>query len=409
MINKYIYHSIQQVAVFLIIISFFLPIRLQTFLFIILLPLMGIIYLLHMPKIVIAKNEWLALLLITSLYSIYFLSFLLYTSDSHSVLYSFLERKITLLIIPCWIFIFKELCTHYYKSILKIFVYSNIVAGIVYIVTTYFAIRQDTPIQHVAFRDTFDKVSGFHPTYFGMYTCFSASVLYMMPLLLSRLKSILFHILLATFLIILSPKICLLFYLILSIYMIYNLPCKYQYKISIVLSATAIVYLLFYGFEMFHNRMSEWRFLFHHSHENILNNSISFRKIIYQIDFNLLKSHGLMGLGPDVLEQQLKIAYYHLSILKGVYVDTYNTHNEFVNYWLCFGFIGLVVLVAIFILHFYRAIKYKNKLYFCLTTLFLFVFLTENILSRQHGITFFAFFMPLFFVTSKKLTFVAKE
>lgn len=409
LINKYIYHSIQQAAVFLIIISFFLPIRVQTFIWIILLPLMGIVHLLHLPKIVISKNEWLALLLITSLYTIYLISFFLYTSQTHSVLYSFLERKITLLIIPCWIFIFKDLCVIYFNTILKIFVFSNLVAGIVYITSTYFAIHNQVPLQHETFRNTFENISGFHPTYFGIYTCFSATVLYILPLTLNRLQNIFFQVLLATFLIILSPKICLLFYLTLSMYMVYKIPYKFQYKLYIVFTAVAITYILFYGFNMFHYRMSEWQILFHHSHDSILNNSVSFRKIIYHIDFNLLKSHGLIGLGPDGLEQQLIVAYYHLSILKGVYIGTYNTHNEFINYWLCFGIIGLVLIIAVFILHYYNAIKYKNTLYFFLITLCMFVFLTENILSRQHGITFFAFFLPLFFVHNKNLPFISKE
>lgn len=399
----------QQAAVFLIIISYFLPIRIQTFLWLILLPLMGIVHLLHFPKVKITKKEWLVLLLITSLYSIYFFSFLLHTSKVYDVLYSFLERKITLLIIPCWIFIFKDICILYYRLILKIFVYTNLVAGIVYIVATYLDIQNDAPLQHVAFRDTFEKVSGFHPTYFGMYTCFSALVLYMIPLSLSALQKIFFHTLLVTFLVILSPKICLLFYLILSVYMVYKIRCKTHYKFFIVFSAVVIVYLLFCGFDMFHSRMSEWRILFHHSYDSILNNSISFRKIIYQIDYNLIKSHGLLGLGPDGLEQQLQVAYYHLSILKGVYIGTYNTHNEFINYWLCFGFIGFVLIVAVFIFHFYSAIKFKNTLYFFLITLFLFVFLTENVLSRQHGITFFAFFLPFFYISSKNLRIISKE
>ncbi|MBK8685990.1 MAG: hypothetical protein IPN26_14010 [Bacteroidetes bacterium] len=92
--------------------------------------------------------------------------------------------------------------------------------------------------------------------------------------------------------------------------------------------------------------------------------------------------------------------YFHSAISRQA-LGTYNTHNEYLNYWLSFGLLGFIILLAVLLIFLYRAIKRKDVLYISLMILLLCTFLTENWLSVQHGVLFFAGFGSLFFIQEK--------
>lgn len=83
------------------------------------------------------------------------------------------------------------------------------------------------------------------------------------------------------------------------------------------------------------------------------------------------------------------------------YKKKYNAHNQFLETLSESGVVGILVLLIVFTYSFYIGIKYKN----CILLIFIvtvgFAFLTESMLHRIHGISFFAFFIPLMIHFSK--------
>ena len=80
----------------------------------------------------------------------------------------------------------------------------------------------------------------------------------------------------------------------------------------------------------------------------------------------------------------------------------YDSHNQYLSYWLCYGIFGLILLLGVLSMCYYKAFKAQNYLYLAFLMLVSLCFLTENILNRQLGATFFAFFNSLFYFHWRK-------
>lgn len=80
----------------------------------------------------------------------------------------------------------------------------------------------------------------------------------------------------------------------------------------------------------------------------------------------------------------------------GKYNYQYNTHNQYLWFFVCYGLLGLILFLGIFGVHFWNFIKNKNAYSFFFILIFSFQSLFENLLSRQLGIYLFIWFCFLF-------------
>jgi len=84
------------------------------------------------------------------------------------------------------------------------------------------------------------------------------------------------------------------------------------------------------------------------------------------------------------------------------YERKYNCHNQFLETTTQTGVIGLIVLILVFIIPFYQAIKKKQELLFLFLMICFINFLFESMLQRLAGVVFFAFWYSfLWFVYYK--------
>lgn len=111
--------------------------------------------------------------------------------------------------------------------------------------------------------------------------------------------------------------------------------------------------------------------------------------IINEDNFNHLKGIGNM----EVLLSKLEICYDVSTVnnpMRGYFLsDTFNTHNQFLEYYVLSGIVGFLILGAVFILLFIKVKKYFIPTAL-LVTLFNFCFV-ENLFDRQIGSYFFGF------------------
>jgi O-antigen ligase len=81
---------------------------------------------------------------------------------------------------------------------------------------------------------------------------------------------------------------------------------------------------------------------------------------------------------------------------------TYNAHNQYLETFLRFGVVGFVTLLSILYYQIRIAIKTKNFFYSSFLLIFSLSMLTESMLVRNKGITFFAFFSGLNFLLAAR-------
>ena len=101
----------------------------------------------------------------------------------------------------------------------------------------------------------------------------------------------------------------------------------------------------------------------------------------------------LIGLSPGDSKALINKRYDELNLL--IHFRNYNMHNQYLQYFVEFGLLGVVLYVAFLVLLLFSSVENKNSLLLAFIIGFLFFQLTESVLERNKGILFFVFFLLL--------------
>jgi len=383
----------------LLFASFFLPMHVQTWL------LLGLsVYWIATFRgwnLGFTLSEKVLIALMAGSFALYVVYIPLTDVLFRSELYKMIERKVSLILLPIAIWLISRRTDKDPVAELPWFVFANVVAGLVsnfVVFGQYVMEHQLSLVHHVLYRMDFEQVSGVHPSYFGLYCCWSLCLLHFHPMPVSHRLNQFLQAMLVLFLLLLAPKTAMLSALLIYVWSAFRRwPSVPRRRRLWFVAAGSGVGVLAYGFiPSFQQRINEvlnyagWRQL-----GGGTSNSMKYRHLIFDIDLKLLKKHWLGGLGPVELQQQLDLAFWHVSQLTGIPIGTFNTHNEYLNQWLSFGLIGLLLLLFLLGFCLYTACKNRSLLYLLLMMIIALGCLTENLLSRQHGLLFFTVFIPL--------------
>jgi O-antigen ligase len=387
----------------ILFVSFFLPAKIQTVALILCCIWIGIHAILQ--KRFLSKGELLAALLLGGGYLFYLAYIPLTSPQSIPILQSLLERKISILLLPFVIPLMYKLASRPPLSQLYWFVVSNCIHGLlVNSILLFHLTKSDQALRgHVAYRLLFEKITDIHPTYYGMFICFSVAIILFDKYATNgrTCYRIAAQIVLLSFLLLLTPKISLLILFILYMYhFIFINTIRWVQKLWLVAISSVVLMASYAAFPYFHDRINEVFAFVSKRDTNAIENSLQFRNLIYQIDFQILNDAWLLGIGPAKLQEYLDAAYYNLSVVSSQMIISYNTHNEYLNQWICFGLGGILFFISIFIFHIKKSLLQKNTLYYAFLIIVMASCLTENILSRQSGIIFYACFGALFYFNS---------
>ncbi|WP_234733607.1 O-antigen ligase family protein [Tellurirhabdus bombi] len=320
----------------------------------------------------------------------------------HEALFK-LEQKLSLFLLPFAFLLFKPKTRKILSSQGLYFVLSCLLVcalGNLYFLFGY-AWQLDRPIPNAEYRGYFEDITDIHPTYMGIYLCFATSILLLSTETRQKLKkwqylSLLFSIFI--FILTLMPKapVVALFIIVAYYCWLNRRRSKTYLPILGVLSLALFTAFVFIPFSS--QRVGEYSALLNASPTaNPALNSFSMRQIILTINMNLLHHHWLLGVGPVNLDHLLNAEYTAYSQQLHYNLGVYNTHNEYLNQWLSFGLIGLLLFLGILGTQFVKAYKWRNHLYLFLLITLSVTFSTENVLSRQRGVLFYTFFTSLFF------------
>jgi O-antigen ligase len=128
--------------------------------------------------------------------------------------------------------------------------------------------------------------------------------------------------------------------------------------------------------------------------------SSGIRLLIWEASMDLIKENPIFGVGGGDVKEKLNQKFEERG-MDGAKEARYNSHNQYLQTAIALGIVGFVLLMACLVIPLISAIKQRNWLLLIFSILILFNLLTESILERQAGITFFAFFVCLFMMKEK--------
>lgn len=132
-----------------------------------------------------------------------------------------------------------------------------------------------------------------------------------------------------------------------------------------------------------------------------LNNSTSIRNVIYNCALSKIEESPIFGYGLGDVKNELKRCYQEHNFFNSPN-EYYNTHNQYLSYYLASGIFGLLTVLFFFTNAIFKGVKEHNGLLIALVVFFAIVMLFENILERQSGLIIFSFLMTSLYFYEKK-------
>lgn len=244
---------------------------------------------------------------------------------------------------------------------------------------------------YARFSELVDK----HTTYFSLFIVISCLFI-ISELIKSKLKWMVGLIALTFFFFVLyvtSARISIVA-LILGIIILILTEVKSQYKwLSIILP---LLLIGFYSLPNFQKRFEPSETEKGEVHD------FEFRKdhwksVLETIEYNPI----LIGKGTGGDRDFLYDTYKKYQ-LTSAYELEYNAHNQYLEFTLDFGLIGLLCFVLMLSYLSYSFIKTKNTLAFTILAVFMVYFLTESLFQRHDGVVVFSLIISLLLARGKK-------
>ncbi len=251
---------------------------------------------------------------------------------------------------------------------------------------------------HPVFRTLFANATLLHLPYLGLLSVFAALWL-TLKMFLNKKVNILSGCLIAFLLLsiyIYSARMALVCYLIGLLFIIFKSIKKQILRIMLLvtLPLTALVLFWFSPMKERYVKVVEKELVL--PNKNQLPHEVNYRYGIWYCSFNIAKEHFFTGVGADKVQQSLNNCYstFTYKSYEDFNKQIYNTHNQYVDQLLKFGFFGLILFVGVLFYYFYKA----SVLYQTFVLITAISFLTENILDRQIGVVFVALLNTIFVI-----------
>lgn len=235
-----------------------------------------------------------------------------------------------------------------------------------------------------------------HPSYFSMYLVTGLLWIAFIPLGKKGLKLLASIILGAFFCVaifLLSSKANLIALLIIGPFVLITLFRKKK-KVMISLGLVIIAFALSISqnprFKLGYERLVKQGLKID------LENPYSYntRLMVWDASLSIIKDNPIFGVGAgdkkEVMQEELKSKNYEVP-----YQRKYNSHNQFLEFWISMGLIGLLLFIGVLSLALISSIKQKNFLMILFISVFILNNLFESTLNRYYGITYFCIFITL--------------
>lgn len=124
--------------------------------------------------------------------------------------------------------------------------------------------------------------------------------------------------------------------------------------------------------------------------EGDLLNSSQLRLGVWSCATKVTHDHWLNGVGPGNTRSTLEACYEHYNQVE-FFEGEYNTHNQFLHFWLCAGILGFAAFIMYCIWLMIHAVRTERWTLLTFLVFFFLIALTENYFSRQFGMMLWSF------------------
>lgn len=338
-------------------------------------------------------------ILFSSTYLLYLLA--LFHTQNISFGMRELEYKLSLFIMPIVLAAMPKLSEATFRKIAKVFIVSTILSSILCIfISTYRASFLYLP--------TYIELSVFmHPTYASAYL--NLAFIFLIKLFGRSIKTKREKVgvySLAAFMVgfnfLLNSKIGILLNLLLIFIFLIQLGRQKSKK-----TLYSVFVLFFVSLVLVFTQVSTVKNRFQYiSHltkvENIPNDSEEstyLRILIWNQVAEIFQESKWIGVGTGDTKDAL-MEKYKKNNISYAYEEKLNAHNQFLEWLITFGLIGLIVYLFSIFFPLVKMIKNKQFLYVYFLVIVLIICLVESFLEREVGIVFFTFFNGLLYYHS---------
>lgn len=333
---------------------------------------------------------------------------LLYTEDSKYGL-KILERNLVWVLLPLVIPLGNQLRKQTLLKAVSVFAVAIhvLMLGLVFVAIYKYIDTQDILVFYYKY---LTEIINFHPVYLAVYLLFALLILiegwqkkYIKTPIYLKIGIIVFDVIL---LILLSSKMVLASFLLIFLILIFR---SYKSRKVIWGSILGIVLLgaVMMQFSETRNRIndslfSSWELLEQETFKyNDPFTGITLRLITWKFTMKkfLSEENVVIGLGTGDARSFINEVYKERKMDGAGYLN-FNMHNQYLEYLLKFGVLGLIYFGTILFLCFKKAVKDRNHLYFSFLLIFCIFSITESNLEVQRGIVFFVLINTLFYFFS---------
>jgi O-antigen ligase len=126
-------------------------------------------------------------------------------------------------------------------------------------------------------------------------------------------------------------------------------------------------------------------------------NGLAVRVVIWGSALELIKERPILGYGLNGAKEELVKKHLQKKLMVAV-PEKYNTHNQYLETTLRSGVIGLAILLLLIAFPLYSAIRERKTLLLLMLLHFMVVSLVETTMEYQQELTFYWFFILLFYM-----------
>jgi O-antigen ligase len=310
-----------------------------------------------------------------------------------------LETGFSFIVFPLVFGFMETLSYRSVKRVMVSFVAANLVGSVYCLWKAYLAYKESNYFGLLFYHHLSGHI-GINAIYLSMYCVFSVYILIYYFLLKTvrwwmRLISILAIAYFSVFIMMLSSKsfifILFLSALVMVFYSFYYL--KYRLSTAVMLLLLIAIPLLLIKFPYVNARVRDTQ-VKEYAGAADDQNGLAVRGVFWESTWKLIRDAPITGWGHYSAIDALQQEYLKRGFADGV-KQRYNSHNQYLFTWLCYGLIGLAAL-SLFLARLLRSFLQANQFMgICLVLMFILANITECMLETHKGIVFFLFFSSL--------------
>ena len=252
----------------------------------------------------------------------------------------------------------------------------------------------------------FSAPIGLHATYLSMYAVLSVSIFLFLFFRYPCLKNwnyVFYPVILLTGIIQLSSRSAFLSMGIIIIVLVPGLLLQGKIRFKFLMASIFAFALIF----LFIVQIDSLKKRYINDLENDLSENPSFvyqpesRMARWNLEWELIQKFPITGYGTGSENNVLKEKYFENKFYLS-YLLQLNAHNQYLSFMINTGIAGLLLFLYILYFGFEQAVKRRDFLLLSFMTIITVVSISENILSVNKGILFYAFFYSFFLLTISK-------